>query len=197
MKRCEVDPVKRFFVVPLMAVWMVVMVAPAWADYRVESLDNDYQGEIEAAAEEGKYLVLFPFVAFAWFIVLTVLLTFLAKNRAVDDILLVSMAVLSAIRVTAYYNEDLSRDLAKILPFALLGVFLIDLSYFSIPASVDALQRTMANAESVVYYLVFVIGLEFLLRISSPILDAFLSPSKHRKSPAVSSPAVSPAGEDD
>lgn len=31
----------------------------ALAEYRVESLENDYQGEIEAAAEEGKRLVLF------------------------------------------------------------------------------------------------------------------------------------------
>lgn len=31
----------------------------AQADYRVESLDNNYQSEIKAAAEDGKYLVLF------------------------------------------------------------------------------------------------------------------------------------------
>ncbi|MBT4934228.1 MAG: thioredoxin fold domain-containing protein [Rhodospirillaceae bacterium] len=29
------------------------------SEYREESLDNDYQGEIEALAEEGKFLVLF------------------------------------------------------------------------------------------------------------------------------------------
>lgn len=121
----------------------------------------------------GKYLVLFPVVAFAWFIILTVLLTFLAKNRSVDSILLVAMSVLAAIRVTAYYDEDLSRDLSKMLPFALLGVFLIDLSYFSIPASVQALQQTSSQLENVIYYLAFIIGLEFLLRILSPILDAF------------------------
>ena len=78
----------------------------------------------------GKYLVLFPIVAFAWFIILTVLLTFLAKTRSLDLILLVSMSVLAAIGVTAYDNEDLSRGLSKMLPFALLGVFLIDISYF-------------------------------------------------------------------
>lgn len=128
----------------------------------------------------GKYLIMFPIVAFAWFIILTILLTFLAKNRSVDSILLVAMAVLSAIRVTAYYNEDLSKDLAKMLPFALLGVFLIDFSYFSIPASLDALQQTSAQFNSIVYYLGFVIGLEFILRISSPILDAFLTPNKQQ-----------------
>lgn len=33
--------------------------AVARAEYRAESIDNDYQGEIEAAAAEGKRLVLF------------------------------------------------------------------------------------------------------------------------------------------
>ena len=78
----------------------------------------------------GKYLILFPVIAFAWFAILTTLLAFLARGQTINDILLISMAVLSAIRVTAYYNEDLSRDLSKILPFAMLGVFLIDISYF-------------------------------------------------------------------
>jgi hypothetical protein len=126
-----------------------------------------------------KYLVLFPIVAFAWFIILTVLLTFLAKNRSLDSILLVAMAVLSAIRVTAYYNEDLSRDLSKMLPFALLGVFLIDISYFSVPASMDALRQTSGQLDNIIYYLFFIIGLEFLLRVASPIIEACRSVGKN------------------
>ena len=31
----------------------------AYAGFRIESIDNDYPGEIEAAAEEGKHLVMF------------------------------------------------------------------------------------------------------------------------------------------
>ena len=88
----------------------------------------------------GKYLILFPVVAFAWFVILATLLAFLAKQQSIESILLVAMAVLSAIRITSYYNEDLSRDLSKILPFALLAVFLIDLSYFSFSGSLNALQ---------------------------------------------------------
>jgi hypothetical protein len=120
----------------------------------------------------GKYLILFPFVAFAWFALLTVLLTFLAKTQSIESILLVAMAVLSAIRITSYYNEDLSQDLAKMLPFALLGVYIVDLSYFSFSTSLDALLRAFNQWESVAYYLLFVIGLEFSLRISSPVLTA-------------------------
>ena len=66
-----------------------------------------------------KYLILFPIVAFVWFLLLTTLLAFLAKQQTIESILLVAMTVLCSIRITSYYNEDLSRDLSKILPFAL------------------------------------------------------------------------------
>ena len=122
------------------------------------------------AAYVGKYLILFPLVAFAWFAILTTLLAFLASGQTIDEILLIAMAVLSAIRVTAYYNEDLSRDLSKILPFALLGVFLIDLSYFSLSTSFTALLGALLSWKTVVYYLGFMIGLEFVMRITSPAL---------------------------
>ena len=118
----------------------------------------------------GKYLILFPMVAFAWFAILTTLLAFLARGQTINEILLIAMAVLSAIRITAYYNEDLSRDLSKILPFALLGVFLIDLSYFSFSRSFDALLGALLSWKTIVYYLGFMIGLEFVMRITSPAL---------------------------
>ena len=127
-----------------------------------------------------KYLVVFPFVAFAWFVILTALLAFLAKGKPIENILLVAIAVLSAIRVTAYYNEDLSRDLAKMLPFALLGIFIVDVDYFSFPGSIEALREATALWENVAYYLLFVIGLEFVLRITSPVLNLVVVPSKSR-----------------
>jgi hypothetical protein len=127
-----------------------------------------------------KYLVVFPFVAFAWFVILTVLLAFLAKDKPVGSILLVAMAVLSAIRITAYYNEDLSKDLAKMLPFALLGIFIVDVSYFSPFESVEALEQATTLWENIAYYLIFVIGLELVLRITSPILNIVVVPGRSR-----------------
>ena len=118
----------------------------------------------------GKYLILFPVVAFSWFAILTTLLAFLARGQTIDEILLISMAVLSAIRITAYYNEDLSRDLSKILPFAMLGVFLIDISYFSLSTSLDGLLGALSSWKTIVYYLGFMIGLEFVMRITTPAL---------------------------
>ena len=112
-----------------------------------------------------EYIILFPVFAFFWFAVLTAILTFLSKGNSFSDILLMALATVSAIRVTAYYNEDLSKDLAKILPFAVLAIFLIDASFFTISESLDVLKEAEGYSAKILYYLVFLIALEFALRI--------------------------------
>ena len=112
-----------------------------------------------------KYLILFPVFAFFWFAVLTLILSFLSKGQSFSDTLLIAAATVSAIRVAAYYNEDLSRDLAKILPFAVMGVFLIDAGFFSISESLNTLNEAQEYNAQTLYYLAFLIALEFVLRI--------------------------------
>ena len=113
-----------------------------------------------------EYVLLFPVFTFFWFITLSILLSFMAKEQTVNSILLISIALVSAVRITAYYHEDLSKDLAKMLPFALLGIFLVDISYFSASSSLDIITQIPSMWEIMFYYLVFAIALEFLLRIS-------------------------------
>lgn len=116
-----------------------------------------------------KFLIVFPILAFFWFLVLTVLLTMMAKGQGLDGILLVSMAVVGSIRVSSYYNEALSTDLAKILPFALLGILLIDSSIVSFSGSMENLRAALAKWETMMYYLIAIVLLEFVLRMISTI----------------------------
>ena len=55
----EVNFVRRVWFLPVLALFWALLAPPASAEYRTESIDNDFQGEIEAAADEDKYLVLF------------------------------------------------------------------------------------------------------------------------------------------
>ena len=79
-----------------------------------------------------KYTFLFPFVAVLFFVGFSLMLIFLTENYTVPQLLSTSFAIIVAIRITAYYTEDLSKDVAKMLPFALLGVSLVDPTYFTI-----------------------------------------------------------------
>lgn len=112
-----------------------------------------------------KYIILFPVFAFFWFAVLTAILTFLAKDRTFSETLLMALAIVSAIRITSYVDEDLSKDLAKILPFAILAVFLIDASFFTVSESLEALKEAGDYVKDILYYLLFLVALEFVLRM--------------------------------
>ncbi len=48
------------------------------------------------------------------------------------------LALIIAIRISAYYREDLSRDIAKLLPLASLAIFLFNSQFYSL---VDVLKR--------------------------------------------------------
>jgi hypothetical protein len=120
----------------------------------------------------AKYLLIFPLFAFFWFGVLVVMVALLSRTKEVEDLLLIAMAVLTSVRVTSYYTEELSRDIAKMLPFALLGIFLIDLRYFDLSASTELLNRVGDKWESIFYYWVFVVLLELVLRVTEPYIKA-------------------------
>ncbi len=136
----------------------------------------------------ARYLIVFPLFAFFWFAVLTLILAFLAKDRSFADTLLIALATVSAIRVTAYYNEDLSRDLAKILPFAVLAIFLIDASFFEISESLSLLERANDHRETILYYLLFLVLLEFALRIVRAVLRGIFRRKRAQPAPAAGPP---------
>ncbi len=119
------------------------------------------------------YVFLFPLFIFFWFAIMTLLLAFLARGHTVEQVALISIAVVCAIRFTAYYTEDLSKDLAKMLPFALLGVFLVDFHSFSLSQSFEIIKQLPSMFITLSYYFLFVIILEFILRISDVIVNLF------------------------
>ena len=120
-----------------------------------------------------EYLIIFPVFTFFWFIILTIIIMFLSQQD-IANVLLVAMALVGAVRITAYYSEGLSKDLAKMLPFALLGVFLLDISNFSFQDSFAMLTQLPGMWQTILYYFLFVVALEFVLRIIYLIVHPFL-----------------------
>ena len=111
------------------------------------------------------YGLLFPFFVFLWFAGFALLLFFMSKTTSIDHILLVSITVVSAIRITSYYSEDLSKDLAKMLPFALLGIAMIDPSFFSMSLVWQRVDEFMLFLPKIVAFALISIILEWILRI--------------------------------
>jgi hypothetical protein len=135
-------------------------------------------------------ILFFPIIIFFWFAVLAIFLGFLGKNQSTENILLVSIALVSAVRVTSYYSEDLSKDLAKMMPFALLGIYLVDQSYFEVEVSLKLLTGIPEYWRLLVYYLLFIIALEFILRIACSFVSLLKGKKEGPATPKPRTPDV-------
>lgn len=113
-----------------------------------------------------EYIFLFPIIAFFWFFVISVLLSILSGVvNSIGNIFMISMAIMATIRLAAYYNEELSRDIAKLIPFAMLAIFLLDISGLTLGAALIVLQQLPNSLNTLIYYFLFIVVLEFILRV--------------------------------
>ena len=117
-----------------------------------------------------KFLLLYPIFVFIWFAVIAGLLYLMSRNQSTDNVMLAAMGVVGAIRMCSYYNGALATDISKILPFALLGIMLIDNSFINLTNSTEGVREAALRLETVIYYLVAVVVLELVLRILSGIV---------------------------
>lgn len=118
-------------------------------------------------------LMLFPILIFFWFLVMAGLLFLMNSDRSIESILLAAMGVVAAIRVSSYYNATLATDVAKILPLALLGIMLIDSSLIGLSESTEGIREAAVQWETMIYYLIGVVVLEFALRMVSAAWGLF------------------------
>ena len=123
-----------------------------------------------------EYLLFYPILIIVWYLAFVALLTFLARDLPIETLLLIAMAVVSGIRVTAYYSEDLSRDLAKMLPLALLGVVVLEgATAISFERSLDLVLQIPTHWRRILTYLLFLIPLELVLRVTRIVVTGQLA----------------------
>ncbi len=118
-----------------------------------------------------EYLVILPFVVFLWFGIFVIFLMLLTKALSVQTILVVCVVIVAAIRMTAYYKEDLSRDLAKLIPFNLLALAIAQ-GLFDFPKIIDQILVLPSFFSEIWIYLIFIVVLEFILRFLDIIFEA-------------------------
>jgi len=112
-----------------------------------------------------EFIVILPFVTSFWFAVFSILLIILAKEQPLSSILLISASIITAVRVTSYYKEDLSKDLAKMFPFTLLGVVILTPGFFDISTTISKMASVPGHVDTIIYYAFFIILIEIVLRL--------------------------------
>lgn len=115
-----------------------------------------------------EYIIILPIIVFIWFSIFTLFLIMLKENIEIQIILLSSVTIITAIRITAYYKEELSRDIAKLFPLTLLAVAATQglMSFDKIIAQIPLIPSFFNNLW---IYLIFIMVVEFFLRV----LDIF------------------------
>lgn len=122
-------------------------------------------------------LVIAPILIFIAFVVFTFFLIILSQTQEIPQILIISAVVIAAIRMTSYYKEDLSRDIAKMLPFTLLAVAVLNPQTFSQTQYIEQIITHFTKLPNffgeIIYYLGFIILLEVILRFFEFLFSLF------------------------
>ncbi|OIO24227.1 hypothetical protein AUJ65_01595 [Candidatus Micrarchaeota archaeon CG1_02_51_15] len=111
------------------------------------------------------YTVLFPCITFIWFALLSTFLFLISRSAELETVFVMSISVVAAIHVLAYYKEEIAVDLAKLLPLVLLGSAIVDPSLFTRELIESRLLELAQAIPEFAAFIVIAIALEWTLRI--------------------------------
>ncbi len=128
-----------------------------------------------------QYAIAIPLLISFWTVVMAVILTLLSNESDHARNALIATSVVGAVRIVSYWTEDLSRDVAKMLPFAVLGVFLVGETSVKLSEFEDLYHNLPKLASSYVNSLILLSILETVLRIGNGLKDLWVGSRKVKK----------------
>lgn len=124
---------------------------------------HNFFGRIEFIS---KYIIFYPIISFIFFLIFTSLLFLFANNLPIMNILFISTVIISVARVTSYYSEELARDVAKLVPFSLLAVFVAQVNFSSVSLIFEKFLELQNFVPQILSFLIYFLALELVLRIT-------------------------------
>ncbi|HLD42089.1 MAG TPA: hypothetical protein VJB06_03560 [archaeon] len=100
----------------------------------------------------------------------------MTKSRPIEDILFLGIIVVAATRIGAYVSEKLAEDMAKVLPWTLIVIFLIDPKAVTLDTFTSSTPILLSQLPKVAKYFLFIIFLEWILRIANWIFSSVKKP---------------------
>jgi hypothetical protein len=138
--------------------------------------DENGQRRVGGPGRGFLYLLMFPLISFLFFLLLSGALMYLGDAEQ-DPVLVLtlSMSLVLAVRVAAYFNEPTSHDLAKMLPLGFLGVFLVRANVEASQTVIESLRRVMHVFDDmtlVLLYFGIVVIVEYMSRAVFLVVQA-------------------------
>lgn len=114
-----------------LGIGMAFVAALLWMVYRTMQHPrlpiNRCEGKPPNATWGGvlRYAITTPIMVSFWFFVLTLLIGSAARDRTANDVVLTATAVIAGARLLAHVKIEISHELAKTVPIAILGFIVI------------------------------------------------------------------------
>ena len=127
--------------------------------------------KVKFAGYVATYVGAFPLIVFVWFIVLAFFVFFISKEMPFEISLFVSMTVIAVVRILAYYREDAAKEIAKMIPYALLSFFLTsavvyaDPNFFTDKELRAIPEKIIEHLPEIIDALVVIVLFEFSFRL--------------------------------
>ena len=140
--------------------------------------------KIKFAGYVATYVGAFPLIVFVWFIVLAFFVFFISKEMPFEISLFVSMTVIAVVRILAYYREDAAKEIAKMIPYALLSFFLTsavvyaDPNFFTDKELRAIPEKIIEHLPEIIDALVVIVLFEFSFRLGFIIKRRILPASE-------------------
>ena len=121
----------------------------------------------------AQYVLFIPILIGFWTVVMATILTLLSDSSDHSRNAMIATSVVGAVRILAYWTEDLSRDVAKMLPFAVLGVFLVGSTSVNFSEFKALYSNLPELADAYLNSLILLSILETVLRVGHVVKDLF------------------------
>ena len=118
-----------------------------------------------------QYILIIPVLLTFWTLVLAIILTLLSPDADHSRNALIATSVVGSVRILSYWTEDLSRDVAKMLTFGVLGVFLVGDAQVQISEIKELLESLEEIATSFISSLFLIAVVEGILRSITSIIN--------------------------
>jgi len=122
-----------------------------------------------------EYIVIMPLLIILWFAGLSIVLMLIATERSPNEILMISAAMIGAIRILAYIKGEIAKDLAKLFPFIALSFFLLEgVSDFR-SVFISKVSEIPSLFSNILSFILVVVVIEIILRVFYTIYEFWRS----------------------
>lgn len=117
------------------------------------------------------YVTLFPLIIFVWFVVLGYFVFIVAQEMPMNIAFFISMSVIGVVRIVSYFREDAAKEVAKMIPFAILSLFLTSAVVYTNPNFVEpdelyqGIKFMTTYPEHILPYVLSVVMFEWAFRV--------------------------------